>query len=121
MSIFSVHVNRIPISGKIAKIMYHSGRFFSANLDKASTQNESNWVILETLNGQKIMIIQIAGLIARRIACWIDEGDMVRAGQRFGLIRFGSRLDVYLPQDIRIVARRSQKVRAGESILGYLA
>jgi len=119
MSVFNVHVNRIPASGKISEISYFPGRFFSANLDKASAQNENNRVTLET-GGRHIVFVQIAGLIARRIACWIKEGDEVRAGQRFGLIRFGSRLDIYLPQDIRVVARKGQKVKAGETILGYL-
>ncbi|RJR43423.1 MAG: phosphatidylserine decarboxylase family protein [Desulfobacteraceae bacterium] len=119
MSVFNVHVNRIPASGKISEISYFPGRFFSANLDKASAQNENNRVTLET-GGKRIVFVQIAGLIARRIACWIREGDEVRAGQRFGLIRFGSRLDIYLPQDIRVVAQKGQKVKAGETILGYL-
>lgn len=119
MSVFNVHVNRIPASGKISEISYFPGRFFSANLDKASAQNENNRVTLQT-GGKRIVFVQIAGLIARRIACWIKEGDEVRAGQRFGLIRFGSRLDIYLPQDIRVVAQKGQKVKAGETILGYL-
>jgi len=119
MSIFNVHVNRIPANGRISGISYFPGRFFSANLDKASAQNENNRVTLET-SGRQIVFVQIAGLIARRIACWIKEGDEVKAGQRFGLIRFGSRLDVYLPRDIRVVVQKGQKVKAGESILGYL-
>ncbi|MEA2040868.1 MAG: phosphatidylserine decarboxylase family protein [Thermodesulfobacteriota bacterium] len=120
MSIFNVHVNRIPITGTIKKISYRPGKFFSANLDKASKYNESNEVILESTDSQRIVIIQIAGLIARRIACWIKDGDHVEAGQRFGLIRFGSRLEVYLPGNSRITARVRQKVRASETIIGYL-
>jgi phosphatidylserine decarboxylase len=119
MSVFNVHVNRIPASGRIAEIVYHPGRFFSANLDKASAENENNRIIVKSA-GKRIMFVQIAGLIARRIACWIAEGDEVKAGQRFGLIRFGSRLDVYLPREIRVMVAEGQKVKAGETILGYL-
>ena len=97
MSVFNVHVNRIPVGGSIEKIDYHAGQFFSANLDKASEQNENNRVTLRTPDAQKIVVIQIAGLIARRIVCWITEGDRVDRGQRFGLIRFGSRLEAFLP------------------------
>ena len=121
MSVFNVHVNRIPIQGTIKKISYHPGRFLSANLDKASEQNENNRITLETVDSREILFIQIAGLIARRIACWVNEGDMVKAGQRFGLIRFGSRLEVFFPADSNIVARMGQKVKAGETIIGYLA
>jgi len=91
MSVFNVHVNRIPIRGTIEKITYHPGKFFSANLDKASKQNEKNEIALQTPDAKKIVFVQIAGLIARRIACWVEKGDRVNAGQRFGLIRFGSR------------------------------
>ncbi len=121
MSIFNVHVNRIPIGGRISKIKYHPGKFFSANLDKASEQNENNQITLRTDRGQKIVFVQIAGLVARRIVCWIKEGDRVGAGQRCGLIRFGSRLDVYLPKNSRLLARKHQKVKAGETVLGYLS
>jgi phosphatidylserine decarboxylase len=121
MSVFSVHVNRIPVSGRISRITYHPGKFFSANLDKASTENENNRITLETRDGRMLMTVQIAGLIARRIACWVREGNQVTAGKRFGLIRFGSRLDVYLPDNSQIIARVHQKVRAGETVLGYLS
>jgi len=121
MNIFNVHVNRIPFGGTIKKISYHPGKFLSANLDKASEQNENNRVTLETVDSREILVIQIAGLIARRIACWVEKGDNVKTGQRFGLIRFGSRLEVFLPEDSRIVARVRQKVKAGETVIGYLA
>lgn len=121
MSVFNVHVNRNPMSGRILEIAYHSGKFLSANLDKASQENENNRITLKTRDGRTMMIVQIAGLIARRIVCWIKEGEEVIAGRRFGLIRFGSRLDVYLPVDSQIVVRLNQKVRAGESVLGYLS
>jgi len=121
MSLFDVHVNRIPVSGRISEITYHPGRFFAANRDKASKHNERNRITLETGDGQRIIFVQIAGLIARRIACWIKEGDEVQAGQRFGLIRFGSRLDIYLPANSRILAQRGHKVKGGQTILGYLS
>ena len=120
MSVFNVHVNRIPIGGTIENITYRPGKFFSANLDKASKQNEKNEIILQTPNSKKIAFIQIAGLIARRIACWIVKGDRVSAGQRFGLIRFGSRLEVYLPENCKITVRERQKVKAGETVIGYI-
>ena len=121
MSIFNVHVNRIPIRGTIGEISYHPGKFFSANLDKASKYNENNVLILHTYDSRKIAVIQIAGLIARRIACWVKEGSEVEAGQRFGLIRFGSRLEVFLPGDSRIIVQPNQKVKAGETIIGYMS
>ena len=120
MNVFNVHVNRIPIKGNIKKISYHPGKFLSANLDKASEQNENNRITLETVGSREIMVIQIAGLIARRIACWIDKGDTVKTGQRFGLIRFGSRLEVFLPADSKMIAQVRQKVKAGETVIGYL-
>jgi phosphatidylserine decarboxylase len=120
MSVFNVHVNRIPFKGKISKINYNSGKFFNASFDKASEQNERNGLTLDTENGQRIVFVQIAGLIARRIVCWVKEGDVVDAGQRFGLIRFGSRVDVYLPVESRINVRLREKVKAGRTIIGYL-
>ncbi len=121
MSVFNVHVNRIPIRGTIKRISYRPGKFLSAHLDKASEQNESNRVTLTTADSREILVIQIAGLIARRIACWIDKGDIVETGQRFGLIRFGSRLEVFLPADTKIVIRVRQKVKAGETVIGHLS
>lgn len=121
MSVFDVHVNRIPVDGTVTRISYHPGRFFAANLDKASSDNESNRILLETRDGRKILVIQIAGLIARRIACWVEETDAVRAGQRFGLIRFGSRVEVFAPEPTRTAVKTGQRVRAGQTILGYLA
>ena len=120
MSVFNVHVNRIPIKGTIEKVTYHPGKFFSADLDKASKQNEKNEIALQTPDAKKIVFVQIAGLIARRIACWIEKGDRVIAGQRFGLIRFGSRLEVYLPEGSKTTIQVRQKVKAGETVIGYL-
>ncbi|MBW1852439.1 MAG: phosphatidylserine decarboxylase family protein [Deltaproteobacteria bacterium] len=121
MSIFNVHVNRIPIEGTIKDITYNPGKFFSANLDKAAEQNENNRITLQTSTSRKIVFIQIAGLIARRIVCWVKAGDHMQAGQRFGLIRFGSRLDVYLPSDTQVMCQLRQKVGAGKTIIGYLS
>jgi len=120
MSVFNVHVNRIPAKGRISRIIYNPGKFFSANLDKASEQNENNRIALDTDNGHKIVFVQIAGLIARRIVCWVKEQDHVNAGQRFGLIRFGSRVDIYLPAESRINIRLREKVKAGKTVIGYL-
>jgi phosphatidylserine decarboxylase len=121
MSLFNVHVNRIPIAGIIEGIHYHPGKFFSANLDKASEQNERNSITLETVDAKRIIVTQVAGLVARRIVCWAKQGDQVQTGQRFGLIRFGSRLDIFLPQDSQILAQNGQRVKAGQTIIGYLS
>lgn len=118
MSVFNVHVNRVPRSGRIKEIDYFPGKFFSANLDKASEQNEHNAVLIEMEDGKPMCVVQIAGLIARRIICYIKPGDQVMRGQRFGLICFGSRLDVYLPTDINLKVAVGDKVQAGASILG---
>jgi phosphatidylserine decarboxylase len=120
MSIFNVHVNRIPFDGRVVKIDYYPGKFFSANLDKASRLNEHNAVYLETKDGRTICFVQIAGLVARRIICRIQEGDDAVRGQRFGLICFGSRLDVYLPVDAQITVTVGDMVRAGTSLIGKL-
>ena len=120
MSLFSVHVNRIPLTGTIAQSSYFPGKFFSANLDKASAANEQNALLIETAEGARILTLQIAGLIARRIVCWVKKGDRVVRGQRFGLIRFGSRLDIYLPPETRVQAQPGQKAYGGQTILGYL-
>lgn len=120
MSIFNAHINRIPIRGKIAQLSYHPGKFFSANRDKASLYNEHNIVTLETDQRKKIVLVQIAGLIARRIVCWVKKGDLVETGQRFGLIRFGSRLEVYLPSDTTLMVKKGEKVKAGQTVIGYI-
>ncbi len=120
MSVFNVHVNRVPYSGTIRDVRYHPGKFFSANLDKASAENEHNAVVLLTEKGKEICFVQIAGLIARRIICGIQEGDSVVRGQKFGLICFGSRLDVYFPADVNLNVRVGDKVSAGSSILAFL-
>jgi phosphatidylserine decarboxylase len=118
MSIFNVHVNRIPHEGDIKRISYYPGKFFSANLDKASQLNEHNAIWVDTGNGRQICFVQIAGLIARRIICRVQEGDTVKRGQRFGLICFGSRLDVYLPESAAVKVDLGDRVQAGTSVLG---
>lgn len=120
MNVFNVHVNRVPHAGRVEKIEYHAGKFLSADLDKASADNERNTVLIRTAEGKAFLTIQIAGLIARRIVCWIGEGMEVARGERFGLICFGSRLEVVLPLDSRILVQPGQKVRAGETPLGVL-
>ena len=121
MNVFNVHVNRAPYSGKIETINYHEGKFLSANLDQASVDNERNEVMIRTEDGRVLWAVQIAGLIARRIVCWLNVGAPVKKGERFGLIRFGSRLEVFLPEDSRIIVNVGDKVRAGETHLGYLS
>ncbi len=120
MSVFNVHVNRMVVDGRVADVAYHPGKFFSANLDKASRENEHNALFVETPSGRRLVVVQIAGLIARRIICGVQPGDELKRGQRFGMICFGSRLDVYLPPDARAEVRIGQKVRAGMSLLGVL-
>lgn len=121
MNVFNVHVNRAPYSGKIEAINYHEGKFLSANLDKASQDNERNEVMIRTENGRSVWMVQIAGLIARRIVCWVNVGTTIKKGERFGLIRFGSRVDIYLPEDSRISVKLKDKVKAGQTSLGYLS
>jgi phosphatidylserine decarboxylase len=120
MNVFNVHVNRIPYSGTINSIHYHKGNFFSANLDKASSLNERNSILIKTDNGKEILTVQIAGLIARRIECWVKEGMHVNKGDRFGLIRFGSRLEIFLPSDSITSVKIGDKVKAGETPIGWL-
>ncbi len=119
MSIFSVHVNRIPFSGEVESVHYEKGTFVAAHLDKASQKNEHNAVVLRITGGRKIVFVQIAGLVARRIDCWLKPGDRVQRGERFGMIRFGSRLDIFVPVDSRLAISKGRYVRAGESILCY--
>jgi len=118
MNVFNVHVNRVISSGRVVDVIYNPGKFFNASLDKASMHNEQNAVIMEK-GGRKFAFNQIAGLIARRIVCYAKPGMDYEKGQRFGLIRFGSRVDVYLPAGCRPNVKVGDKVSAGSSILGY--
>jgi phosphatidylserine decarboxylase len=120
MSVFNCHVNRIPLGGVIEKIDYRPGKFFAAHQDRASGQNEQNILRLKTDKGDPFTVVQIAGLIARRIVCWVRSGDRVSAGDRFGLIQFGSRVDLYLPLESRITIKRGDRTKAGLTVLGYL-
>ena len=116
MSVFNCHVNRSPVAGRIERIAYRPGAFINAELDKASEDNERNSLVISTSNG-RIGVIQIAGLVARRIVSFVREGQTVGAGERFGLIRFGSRLDVYLPEGTRALVAEGQTAVAGETVL----
>lgn len=125
MSLFNVHINRVPVSGQVEKIIYNNGKFFSANLDKASIENEFNGIILNISGNageekQRMAFVQIAGLIARRIVCRIKEGDKVNSGERFGLIKFGSRLDLYLPLNFESAVKIGDKTFSGKTVLGKI-
>jgi len=119
MSVFDCHVNRSPVTGRIERIVYHHGAFVSADLDKASENNERNSFVIAT-GSARVGVVQIAGLVARRIVCFVHEGASVAAGERIGLIRFGSRLDVYLPEGARALVAEGQTAVAGETILADL-
>jgi phosphatidylserine decarboxylase len=116
MSVFNCHVNRAPVAGRIERIVYRPGAFINAELDKASEDNERNSLVIGTPQGT-IGVVQIAGLVARRIVCFVREGQAIGAGERFGLIRFGSRLDVYLPDGVKALVSAGQTAVAGETIL----
>jgi phosphatidylserine decarboxylase len=120
MSVFDVHINRSPVSGRIKRIAYVPGKFVNADLDKASEDNERQHFLVEGADGRRIGFTQIAGLVARRILSFVKEGDTVEAGQRVGLIRFGSRVDVYLPPDAAPRVALGQRSIAGETILGII-
>jgi phosphatidylserine decarboxylase len=119
MSVFNCHVNRSPVSGRIDRIAYRPGAFINAELDKASEDNERNSLIISSSQG-RIGVVQIAGLVARRIVCFVREGQSMTAGERFGLIRFGSRLDVYLPEGAKALVSEGQTAIAGETVLADL-
>ena len=119
MNVFDCHVNRVPVTGRIAKIAYTPGLFLNADLDKASEHNERNALVIES-GDHRIGVVQIAGLVARRIVGWRREGDVLTTGDRFGLIRFGSRVDVYLPLATQVLVGRDQKAIAGETVLADL-
>ena len=120
MSVFDCHVNRSPVAGRIERMIYRAGEFLSADLDKASEDNERNAFVIATGSGARIAVIQIAGLIARRIVPFVREGEAVAAGSRIGMIRFGSRVDVYLPEGARALVAEGQTALAGETVLADL-
>jgi phosphatidylserine decarboxylase len=121
MNVFNVHSNRSPVDGEVREIWYHAGKFFNADLDKASEQNERNALWLRTAGGQDVTCVQVAGLIARRILCYVKAGDRLTPGARFGFIRFGSRVDVYLPPSAQARAAVGDVVYAGETVLAEFA
>lgn len=120
MNVFNCHVNRAPIGGIVEKIAYRPGKFFNASLDKASTDNERNGLAIRLPDGRAIAVVQIAGLVARRIVCEVEEGLALQTGQRFGMIRFGSRLDIYLPDGVAPMVDVGQSMVAGETVLADL-
>jgi len=121
MNVFNVHSNRSPVDARVQKRWYHPGSFVNAALDKASAENERNALWLRTDGGADVTCVQVAGLIARRILCYVGEGDSLARGQRFGFIRFGSRVDIYVPQDASLVAALGDKVYASSTVIATLA
>ena len=121
LNIFDVHITRVPVEGRVVDISYNAGRFFAANVPKASLENEQNTVVMETPMGKKIILVQIAGFIARRIVCWIQKGAIMNRGERFGLIRFGSRVDLIFPDAIELQVSKGDRVWGGKTILGKLS
>lgn len=120
MNVFNCHVNRAPIAGTVSHIVYHHGKFLNASLDKASVHNERNSITIEAADGTRIGVVQIAGLVARRIVCFVKVGSALGVGHRFGLIRFGSRLDVYLPAGVAPMVAVGTTAVAGETVLADL-
>ncbi|WP_339670514.1 phosphatidylserine decarboxylase [uncultured Roseovarius sp.] len=120
MSVFNCHVNRAPVAGTIKTVAYRPGKFLNASLDKASEDNERNGVVIEMADGRLLPVVQIAGLVARRIVCFVKPGAVIGRGERFGLIRFGSRLDVYLPEGVAPSVRVGQTMVAGETVIAEL-
>ena len=120
MNVFNVHSNRIPVSGTVDAKQYYPGRFFNAALDKASDNNERNALLLTSKEGHRVTCVQIAGLIARRILCYVDDGSNVIKGERFGFIRFGSRVDLYLPKTTKVLVSLGDKVVGGETLVAEL-
>ncbi len=121
MSVFNVHVNRSPITGRVVDGFYNSGRFLDVRDERATFENERSGLVLESPKGVRIVVVQVAGLIARRIVCYLRKGDTIKRGERYGLIRFGSRLDVYLPLTTELKVALGDKTVAGETVLGILA
>ena len=120
MNVFNVHVNRAPVAGVVEKIAYRPGKFFNASFDKASSDNERSSIVLRRADGSRFICVQIAGLIARRIVCRVREGATLGTGQRFGIIRFGSRVDVYLPRGVEPMVKVGEKSVAGETVFAVL-
>ncbi len=120
MNVFNVHVNRMPFDGQVENVLYHPGKFVNASLDKASTHNERNALVIKTAGDATFAVVQIAGLIARRIVNCAGVGDVLKKGDRYGMIQFGSRLDLYLPEDFNVAVQMNEKTTAGSTIIGYM-
>ena len=120
LSVLNVHVNRVPVAGTVTRIAYRHGAFLNASMDKASDLNERNAIAFRLADGREFAVVQIAGLIARRILCSLREGDAVRTGERLGIIRFGSRTDLYLPEGVQPLVREGQTMIGGETVIGEL-
>ncbi len=120
MSVFNCHINRAPVAGEVTAVAYRPGKFFNASLDKASVDNERNGLAIRMEDGRDLAVVQIAGLVARRIVCFVKPGDRLARGERFGLIRFGSRLDVYLPEGVVPLVAIGQTMIAGETVIADL-
>ncbi len=120
MNIFDCHINRAPAAGKVESLAYRPGKFLNADLDKASEDNERNGIVIATAGGERIAVVQIAGLVARRILCWTEIGALLEQGDRIGMIRFGSRLDVFVPDGSIVLVHPGQRAIAGETILASL-
>lgn len=118
MSVLNVHINRFPVTARVKGAFYHAGQFFVASLDKACERNERHALVLEDGDGREYVMVQIAGLVARRIVCYTKPGETLGRGERFGLIRFGSRVDLYLPPEVSVEVVAGARTRAGESVLG---
>lgn len=121
MSVFNVHINRAPLTARIIDSFYRSGKFLDVRDERSPMENERRGLVLETPTGVRIVVVQIAGLIARRIICYPKNGEALTRGERYGLIRFGSRLDIYLPAEVSVAVSMGQKTSAGETVLGYLS
>jgi phosphatidylserine decarboxylase len=120
LNVFDVHVNRIPCAGTIEQIVYQRGRFVAANRPEATISNEQNALMIRTVGGVRVLCVQVAGLIARRIVCWVSPGDTVQCGERYGLIRFGSRMDLYLPKGTTLQVSVGDRVKGGTHLIGVL-
>lgn len=120
MNVFNVHVNRVPFDGVVQKVQYNPGKFINASFDKASIHNERNALIINTADNARFAVVQIAGLIARRIVNCVKEGEKIKKGDRYGMIQFGSRLDLYLPNDFDVAVQVGEKTKAGSTVIGYM-
>jgi len=121
MNVFDVHVNRLPFAGEVEKIIYSPGKFYAANSVQAALENENCAVVMSTTGNFRYAVVQVAGLLARRIVCWTEKGETLERGARYGMIRFGSRVDIFLPQQVQIEVATGKTVKAGETILGYIS